>query len=150
MKINNVDIVQKKKKKKKKGRPCLQCSRCRIVETWCRRRRRRGRAGWILPLCFFLCVSARRPIVYCVVTQLQQKQWEAASIDPALQTRQKTGPMNSKSCFFLYQTCMSCVLFETLPRPRKQTAPNTQSLTISRIVSQYGIGASKKMYFYEC
>ncbi|KAJ6908182.1 hypothetical protein NC651_018583 [Populus alba x Populus x berolinensis] len=33
----------------------------------------------------FLCIFARRVIVYYVVIQLQQKQREAASIDPTLQ-----------------------------------------------------------------
>ena len=43
----------KKKKGKGRGRPYLHYSRYRPVETWCeRRRRRKRRAGWIFPLCF--------------------------------------------------------------------------------------------------
>jgi hypothetical protein len=52
---------------------------------------------------------------------LQQKQLQAASIVAALQTQEKAGPMNSKSCFFVNQTCRSYVSSETQQQQRKQT-----------------------------
>jgi hypothetical protein len=67
--------------------------------------------GWLS-----LCCKACHCLLCCNTVATK-----AASIVAALQTQEKTGPMNSKSRFFGNQTCRSCISSETQQQQRKQT-----------------------------
>jgi hypothetical protein len=52
---------------------------------------------------------------------LHKKQLQRALSCPTLQIQISMGPMNSKQCFFHYQTCCACVLSKTQTQPPIQT-----------------------------